>query len=390
MTILLLNCGSSSIKYQLLAAESKEQLAVGLVERIGLAIGKLKHSVSDDDFVVERPFTDHTDAVQAVVDAFAEHGPSLDGVQVVGHRTVHGGTTFRDSTLITDEVIAKLVELSDLAPLHNPPGIAGIEAARQVLPDVPHVGVFDTAFFANLPAEAYTYAIDRDVAEKYQIRKYGFHGTSHRYVSGKAAEFLGKPDAKVIVCHLGNGASISAVDAGNAIDTSMGLTPLQGLIMGTRSGDVDPGLHKFLAGKGMSIDEIDTLLNKASGMAGLCGYTDMRDVDAQIAAGNEAAKVAFDVYVHRLVHYIGGYFALLGGADALCFTAGVGENDAAVRAAVVNRLAALGFALDAEANQVRSKQARDIAAADSRVRILVIPTNEELAMAEEALRVIGA
>ena len=268
---------------------------------------------------------------------------------------------------------------------------AGIRAAQAVLPEVPHVAVFDTAFFATLPAEAYTYAIDTAVAEKFGIRKYGFHGTSHSYVSRKAVEYLGRPieDTKIIVCHLGNGASISAVDGGVAVDTSMGLTPLQGLVMGTRSGDVDPGLHAFLVRNGMSIDEVDTLLNKQSGMGGLCGYTDMRDVKSQIAAGDERTKLALDIYVHRLVSYIGSYIAILGGLDAIVFTAGIGENADHVRGPVVRRLAHLGLILDEEANLQRSKQAREISTAASPVKVLVIPTNEELEMAQETLEVIS-
>lgn len=387
--ILLLNCGSSSIKYKLIHTDTEEPTAVGLVQRIGQDSGAIDHETGGEEFHLEQDFADHTEAVAAVVSMFAEHGPKLDDVIAVGHRTVHGGDTFQESVLINDAVIAKLVELSDLAPLHNPPGIAGIEAAMIVLPDVPHVAVFDTAFFSTLPAEAYTYAIGREITARYGIRKYGFHGTSHKYVSQQAAEFLDRPleDCKTIVCHLGNGASISAVDGGVAIDTSMGLTPLEGLVMGTRSGDVDPGLHKFLGSKGMTLKEIDIFLNKESGMLGMCGFTDMRDVATQIAAGNDDAKLALDVYVHRLVTYIGSYIALLGGVDALCFTAGVGENAAHVRGPVVERLKGLGFELDVAANEQRSKESREISTADSKVRVLVIPTNEELAMARETLSV---
>ena len=390
--ILLLNCGSSSIKYQLIDPAQDAPLAVGLVQRIGQDGSTIDHEVGDQEYRDEQRFADHTEAVARVVRMFREHGPSLDGVRAVGHRTVHGGSTFQESTLITDEVIAKLEELSGLAPLHNPPGIAGIRAAQEVLPDVPHVAVFDTAFFSTLPAEAYTYAIDRQVAERYGVRKYGFHGTSHSYVSKQAAEFLGRPlaELKTIVCHLGNGASISAVDGGVAVETSMGLTPLQGLVMGTRSGDVDPGLHAYLVSKGMTIDEVDTLLNKGSGMGGLCGHTDMRDVEAQIKKGDEQTKLALDVYVHRLVGYIGSYIAHLGGVDALVFTAGIGENAAHVRRPVVNKLAPLGFELDEDANAARSKEPREISTPGSKVRVLVIPTNEELAMARETLAVIGA
>ncbi|HMR47927.1 MAG TPA: acetate kinase [Arachnia sp.] len=390
--ILLLNCGSSSIKYQLLDPEHVSPLAVGIVQRIGMGASTITHEVGGDEYTETKPFANHTEAVAAVVQMFRLNGPSLDDVQAVGHRTVHGGSTFVESVLITDEVIDELRKLSTLAPLHNPPAIAGIQAAQEVLPDVPHVGIFDTAFFAQLPAEAYTYALDRDVARKYSIRKYGFHGTSHQFVSGRAARFLDRDieSLKLIVCHLGNGASISAIDGGRAIETSMGLTPLQGLVMGTRSGDVDPGLHHYLNTHGISAGEIDTLLNKKSGMLGLCGYTDMRDVQAQIEQGNEAAQLAADVYVHRLVSYIGSYIAILGGCDAIVFTAGVGENASFIREAVINRLGYFGIRLDADANAVRSKHPRAISTPDSTIAALVVPTNEELAMARETLRVIGA
>ncbi len=389
--ILLLNCGSSSIKYQLLQTDTEEATAVGIVQRIGQHGSTLEHQVGGEEFDLSQDFNDHTEAVAAVVGMFESHGPSLEGVVAVGHRTVHGGATFQESVRIDDEVIAALNELSDLAPLHNPPAIAGIEAAMRVLPDVPHVAIFDTAFFSTLPAEAYTYALGREVMREHGIRKYGFHGTSHQYVSQQAAVFLDRPleDLKTIVCHLGNGASISAVDGGVAVDTSMGLTPLAGLVMGTRSGDVDPGLHKFLGRKGMTLAEIDTFLNKESGMAGLCGYTDMRDVATEIAAGNEDAQLALDVYVHRLVSYIGSYIAVLGGVDVLCFTAGVGENASHVREPVIQRLRGLGFELDVEENEKRSKESREISTAESKVHILVIPTNEELAMARETLKVIS-
>ncbi|MGO1383387.1 MAG: acetate/propionate family kinase [Arachnia sp.] len=390
--ILLLNCGSSSIKYQLLQTDTEEASAVGIVQRIGQPGSTLDHEVGSDEFHLDQDFENHTQAVAAVVGMFESQGPSLEGVIAVGHRTVHGGSTFQKSVRIDDAVIAALHELSDLAPLHNPPGIAGIEAAMRVLPDVPHVAIFDTAFFSTLPPEAYTYALDRDVAREYGIRKYGFHGTSHQYVSQQAAVFLDRPldELKTIVCHLGNGASISAVDAGVAVETSMGLTPLQGLVMGTRSGDVDPGLHKFLGSKGMTLADIDGFLNKSSGMLGLCGFTDMRDVVSEIAAGNKDAALALDVYVHRLVSYIGAYMAVMGGVDALCFTAGVGENAADVRGPVIERLAAFGFELDTDANKKRSKVAREISTPASKVRVLVIPTNEELAMARETLSVISS
>lgn len=390
--ILLLNCGSSSIKYQLIDPNEDGPRAVGIVQRIGLETSTIDHEVGGREFHEDTRFADHVEGVAAVVKMFNEHGPSLDDVVAVGHRTVHGGLTFIESTLITEEVIDKLVELSGLAPLHNPPGIAGIRAAQEVLPNVPHVGVFDTAFFSTLPDEASTYAIDKELAEKYSIRRYGFHGTSHSFVSKEAAKFLGKPleDTKIIVCHLGNGASISAVDGGVAVDTSMGLTPLQGLVMGTRSGDVDPGLHAFLTNTaGMSMAEIDDLLNKRSGLLGLCGLTDMRDVKAAWLAGDPDATRALGVYVHRLVSYIGAYYAILGGLDAVVFTAGVGENADPIRKLVIERLGHIGLKIDDQLNETRAKGARSISAADATVETLVIPTNEELAMARETLAVIS-
>ncbi len=391
--ILLLNCGSSSIKYQMIDADTEQVMAVGLVQKIGDAgVGSIDHETGGQTFHTEEHFADHTDALGRVVETFHAHGPDLSHAVAVGHRTVHGGEAFKHTTVITPEVIDTLVELSGLAPLHNPPAIAGIRAALRVLPDVPHVAVFDTAFFADLPAEAYTYAIPVDLAHAHHIRRYGFHGTSHQYVSAKSAEFLGKPitELKQIVCHLGNGASVSAIDGGHPIETSMGLTPLQGLVMGTRSGDVDPGLHAFLARElQLSLDEIDALLNKKSGMLGLTGKTDMRDIKSLIDSGDQAAKVGLDVYVHRLVGYIGSYIAFLRGLDVLCFTAGVGENADHIRAMVVNRLAPLGFELDSAANAVRSKQPRSISTPASKVTVLVVPTNEELAMARETVAAIS-
>ncbi|WP_420176514.1 acetate/propionate family kinase [Luteococcus sp. OSA5] len=391
--ILLLNCGSSSIKYQMIDADTEAVMAVGLVQKVGDPTpGTIDHEVDGETFHDETYFPSHTEAIAAVVKMFDTHGPDIVDAVAVGHRTVHGGTDFNSTTVINQSVINKLVELSGLAPLHNPPGIAGIRAAREILPDVPHVAIFDTAFFAELPAAAHTYAIDRELARKYQIRRYGFHGTSHQYVSGQAAEFLGRDisELKQIVCHLGNGASVSAIDGGHPIETSMGLTPLQGLVMGTRSGDVDPGLHAYLGREmKLSVSEVDTLLNKRSGMFGLTGKTDMRDIDQLIAAGNEDAKLGMDVYVHRLVGYIGNYIAQLGGIDAITFTAGVGENAANVRKMVVDKLSYFGAVLDDEVNSVRSKQPRRISTPESKIEILVIPTNEELAMVRETIKAIG-
>lgn len=401
--ILLLNCGSSSIKYQMIdmADDSPETpngghevLATGLIAKIGDAgIGSITHTVDGVDHEREEKFDDHTAALDAMVAMFDEFGPNLFDAAAVGHRTVHGGKRFAAPTIINEEVIAILEELYGLAPLHNPPGVMGIRAAMKVLPEVPHVAIFDTAFFSDLPAEAYTYAIDTEVAEQLAIRKYGFHGTSHQYVSEAVASYLGRDlgELKQIVCHLGNGASISAIDGGRPIDTSMGLTPLQGLVMGTRPGDVDPGLHAYLNRElGWDINQIDTFLNKKSGMLGLTGKTDMRDVLALIEAGDERAIIGAEVYVHRLVSYIGSYWALLGGLDVLTFTAGVGENAAWVRERVLNRLAALGIVMDAEANAERSKKARTISSPESQVTVLVVPTNEELAMARQTLSVINS
>lgn len=390
--ILLLNCGSSSIKYQVIDADTEEVVANGIIQRIGESESTLDHHVGEISRHDDHGFPNHARALAHLVQVFNEVGPKLSDVVAVGHRTVHGGEAFRETVVIDDEVLAKLRELSPLAPLHNPPGIAGIEAARSVLPAVPHVAIFDTAFFATLPREAYSYALDHELAAEHGIRKYGFHGTSHSYVSKKVAEVLDRPyeELNQIVCHLGNGASISAIRGGVAVDTSMGLTPLAGLVMGTRSGDVDPGLHAFLGrALGLDLAGVDELLNKKSGMLGLCGVTDFRDIADLIDSGDEAAELAMEVYVHRLISYIGSYLAVLGRVDALTFTAGVGENDPDVRGRVLRRLEALGFWMDAEANTVRSKQPRIISRPGSPVTVLVVPTNEELAMARETKAAIS-
>ncbi len=390
--ILLLNCGSSSIKYQVIDADTEDVVASGIIQRIGDESGTIDHTYAGQTHFAERGFPNHGRALTVLVQVFAEYGPDLSQVKAVGHRTVHGGDKFRSTVVIDDDVLDGLRKLSPLAPLHNPPGIAGIEAARKALPDVPHVAIFDTAFFSSLPAEAYTYAIDADLAAEHSIRKYGFHGTSHAYVSKKVAEVLGRDYAELnqIVCHLGNGASISAIRGGVAVDTSMGLTPLAGLVMGTRSGDVDPGLHAFLGRElGMGLGEVDSLLNKKSGILGLAGVTDFRDLNELIAEGDQRAQVALDVYCHRLLSYIGSYLAVLGRVDVLTFTAGVGENNPNVRAQVVDRLAGLGFLLDEDANAVRSKQPRVISKVGSPVTVMVVPTNEELAMARETIAAVG-
>jgi acetate kinase len=372
MPVLVMNAGSSSLKYQLVVPETAEVQAKGVVERIGEP---------------GSPIADHAAAMQAMGKDLAAAGVDLDeiGLRAVGHRVVHGGPNFSDPTIIDDEVLKEIKDLIPLAPLHNPGAVSGIEAARAEF-DVPHVAIFDTAFFSTLPAAAATYAIPRDLAQTYRIRRYGFHGTSHRYVSRAAAELVGRDPAELnqIVLHLGNGCSASAVRGGVAVETSMGLTPLQGLVMGTRSGDVDPGLHTFLHNElGMTIAGIDTLLNKQSGLKGMAGVNDFRELEQRRAADDEAAQLAFEVYVHRLKHYLGAYLALLGRLDVLSFTAGVGENNPALRAAVVEGLDALGFGVDPELNGVRSTDARVISPENSPITVAVVPTNEELAIARE-------
>jgi acetate kinase len=374
--------------------DSEAVLASGLVEKIGLGDGNITHKTNGAEYRIDENIEDHTEALALVTRAFKTWGPPIESAVAVGHRTVHGGETYRETTLITDAVIQGLTELAGLAPLHNPPAIDGIKAAQTALPNVPHVAIFDTAFFSTLPAEAYTYAIDRATAEKYHIRKYGFHGTSHSYVSKKAAEFLGLDLGAInqIVCHLGNGASVSAIRGGVAVDTSMGLTPLAGLVMGTRSGDIDPGVFAYLEREaGLDAAAVDTLLNKHSGMAGLAdGSSDFRDLWTKVEAGDAHAALALDVYIHRLVSYIGSYLAVLGHTDLLVFTAGVGENDERIRARVVDRLAGFGIRLAAARNTPRNRVPTLISSDDSTVKVLVIPTNEELAMARETYQVIRA
>ena len=392
MDILLLNAGSSSIKYQVIDMADERVIATGLIQKIGGTGSTLEHTVGGEEFTVTQDFADHEEALAAMTSMFDAHGPKMADIKAVGHRTVHGGDEFDHTVLIDDKVIDTLIRLSPLAPLHNPPGITAIRAAQHILPEVPHVAIFDTAFFAHLPAEAYSYAIDVETAKRLKIRRYGFHGTSHNYVSHKMAEVLGKPydELKMIVCHLGNGASISAIKDGQPVETSMGLTPLQGLMMGTRSGDIDPGIHAYLYRSGMTIDEIDNLLNKKSGLLGMSGSNDMRDVGDKAAAGDEAAQLALDVYVHRIVSYIGNYTYQMGGCDVITFTAGVGENDDIVRKMVCDKLAPFGVKLDEEKNATRSKEPRIISTPDSKITICVIPTNEELAIARKSAAIAEA
>jgi acetate kinase len=371
-SVLVLNSGSSSVKYAVVEADSGTTVTDGIVERIG-----------------EGEVPDHAAALHVVFDELAD---DMAGLIAVGHRVVHGGPDLYQPKVVDDALIAELDELSPLAPLHNPPAVLGIEVARKALPDLPHVAVFDTAFFHDLPPAAATYAIDLDIAERWHIRRYGFHGTSHQYVSEQAALFLDVPLGSLsqIVLHLGNGASASAIVGGRPVDTSMGLTPMEGLVMGTRSGDIDPGVITYLSRTaGMSVEEIETMLNRHAGMLGLGGEIDFRVVHQRIESCDEAAQLAYDVYIHRLRKYIGAYLALLGGADVITFTAGVGENDAAVRRDALSGMAALGIELDEHLNASPAKAARRISADKSPTTVLVIPTNEELAIARACGAVIA-
>jgi acetate kinase len=368
-SVLVLNCGSSSLKYAVVEPDSGRQLADGIVERIG-----------------QGEIADHEAALRAAFVALAESGCDLDALDLVavGHRVVHGGPNLYRPTMIDDAMIATLEALSPLAPLHNPPAILGIEVARKVLPNVPHVAVFDTAYFHDLPAAAATYAIDREIAAQWHIRRYGFHGTSHQYVSEQAAKFLNVPLGSLsqIVLHLGNGASASAIVGGRPIDTSMGLTPMEGLVMGTRSGDLDPGIITYLwRTAGMSVEDIESMLNRKSGVSGLGGEIDFRVLHQRIDAGDEAAQLAYEVYIHRLRKYIGAYMALLGSTDVITFTAGVGENDAAVRRDALIGLSPLGIELDEHLNNSPAKGPRRITVDMSPVTVLVVPTDEEWAIA---------
>ncbi len=404
--ILVINSGSSSLKYSLVDTDTETELAAGLIERIGQPLSEVSHTVHplsapgepavtmlDATYQSEQPIPDHDAAFAVMLAQFAEHGPSLTEHPplAVGHRVVHGGARFFAPTLITDDVERQIDELSVLAPLHNPANLAGIRAAKAVFADVPHVAVFDTAFHQTLPPAAYTYAIDADLAREHRVRRYGFHGTSHKYVSEEAAAFLGRElsTLRQLVFHLGNGASVTAIDGGRSVETSMGLTPLEGLVMGTRSGDIDPAALLHLARRaGLGIDDLDELLNKRSGLRGLAGRNDMRDILAGVADGDPDATLAYDVYIHRLRAYAGAYIAQLGGVDVISFTAGVGENAAKVRADALATLGFLGVRVDPERNAARDRGIRLISADDSAVAVLVVPTDEELEIARQTLDVI--
>lgn len=395
MKILVMNCGSSSLKYQLIDMKDENVLAKGLVERIGIKGSILTHRVNGQKHIVEQPMEDHKVAVKLVLNALVdkEYGviDDMSEISAVGHRVVHGGERYAKSVLIDEKVMKALKDCIPLAPLHNPPNIIGINACRQLMPDTPMVGVFDTAFHQTMPDYAYMYPLPYELYEKYKIRKYGFHGTSHRFVSIEAAKLMGKDikELKIITCHLGNGASICAVDKGKSADTSMGFTPLAGLAMGTRCGDIDPAVIPFLMNAtGLSINDIDVMMNKKSGVLGVSGVSsDFRDVESAANSGNKRAKLALDLYYHRVKSFIGAYAAVLNGVDAIVFTAGLGENSATSRAAVCGGLGYLGIKIDPEKNNIRG-EALEISTSDSKVKVFVIPTNEELMIARDTKDIV--
>lgn len=389
MKILVMNCGSSSLKYQLIDMEGEKVLAKGLCERIGIEGSLIKHE-GKVKYEAKSEMPDHTAAIKMVIDALLDsnHGvlKSIDEINAVGHRVVHGGENFSASVIINDEVKEAIKECIDLAPLHNPANLMGIDACEKLMPGKPQTAVFDTAFHQTMPEKAYLYAIPYELYEKYKIRRYGFHGTSHKYVSDRAAAVLGKDkkDLNIVTCHLGNGASICAVEKGKSVDTSMGFTPLEGLAMGTRSGDIDPAVISFLMDKeGMSVKEVENILNKKSGVLGISGVSsDFRDIEGAVAEGSKRAKAALDIFAYRVAKYIGAYAAAMGGVDAIVFTAGLGENSGETRANICKNLAFLGVEIDSEKNNVRGKEV-NFAKDGAKVAALLIPTNEELVIARD-------
>ena len=396
MKVLVINCGSSSLKYQLIDSDSEAVIAKGLCERIGID-GKLTHqTIGKDKYEKVVAIPEHNTAVKYVLDALLdkENGAiaSLSEIDAVGHRIVHGGEKFANSVVITDDVMAAIEECNDLAPLHNPANLIGIRSCQRVMPGVPMVAVFDTAFHQTMPGKAYLYGLPYEYYEKYKVRRYGFHGTSHSFVSKRLAELVGKDikDTKMIICHLGNGSSITAVDGGKSVDTSMGLTPLAGLPMGTRSGDIDPAILEFIAGKeGKSVQEITTILNKESGVSGLSGVSsDFRDLDNGMKNGNDRCRLALDVFCYSVKKYIGAYAAAMGGLDAIAFTAGIGENNSYVRKMSTTGLGFMGIDIDDDKNAVRGEEIK-ISTGNSHIQVWVIPTNEELAIARETVELVN-
>lgn len=398
MKILVINCGSSSLKYQLIDMETEELMAKGLVERIGIEGSRIKHeTIGKEKKTIETPMQDHKRALELVMESLTneEYGAikSLDEIDAVGHRVVHGGEDFAQSVVIDEKVLKGIEDNVEIAPLHNPPNIMGIKACQRLLPNVKQVAVFDTAFHQTMPAESYIYALPYEYYEKYKIRRFGFHGTSHKYITNRAAEMLGKNvnEVNLITCHLGNGSSICAVKNGKSIDTSMGFTPLEGLAMGTRCGDLDPAILPFLMEKeNLSTDEINTLINKKSGVLGISGVSsDFRDIEAARDEGNKRAKLALDIFEKRVRGYIGSYMTELDHVDAIVFTAGVGENSIEMRESIVNGLKSLGIKIDPERNNVRGED-KLISADDSSIKIFVIPTNEELMIARDTKALVRA
>lgn len=398
MNILVINCGSSSLKYQLIDSESEKVLAKGLCERIGIDGSAITHQPAGGDKVTtEVPMPDHTEAVKYVIEKLTDPEvgvvKSLDEIGAVGHRIVHGGEKFASSVVIDDEVLKAVEECNDLAPLHNPANLIGINSCKKIMPGVPMVAVFDTAFHQTMPKKAYLYGLPYEYYENYKIRRYGFHGTSHDFVSNRVAEILGKKreDLKIIVCHLGNGASVSAVKNGQCVDTSMGLTPLEGLIMGTRSGDLDPAIISFISQKeNLSAEEVINICNKKSGVLGLSDglSSDFRDLGNAAEEGNEKAKTALETWSYRVAKYVGAYVAAMNGVDVIAFTAGVGENNFMAREMVCEYLGYLGVTIDKEANKIRGEEIT-ISTPDSKTTVMVVPTNEELAIARETLRLVN-
>lgn len=396
MNILVVNCGSSSLKYQVINSDTEAVLAKGLCERIGLDGRLVYQKAGGEKEITDADMPTHKQAIQMVLDALVNPKTgalnSLEEIGAVGHRVVHGGEKFASSTILNEDVLKVIEECNDLAPLHNPANLIGIRACQELMPHVPMVGVFDTAFHQTMPKKAYLYGLPLSYYEKYKVRRYGFHGTSHDFVSKRAAQILGKDikDLKIIVCHLGNGASVSAVKYGESVDTSMGLTPLEGLIMGTRSGDIDPAIVTFIAGKeGISAEQVLDICNEKSGVLGLSDgvSSDFRDLGEAAANGNEAAKTALETYAYRVAKYVGAYAAAMNGVDVIVFTAGVGENNADARAEIMEYLGFLGANIDPEKNKIRGEEAV-VSDANAKVKVMVIPTNEELAIARETVRLV--
>ncbi|OHB50054.1 MAG: acetate kinase [Planctomycetes bacterium GWF2_41_51] len=390
MKILVINAGSSSIKYQLFEMPAEKVLAKGLLEKIGEETSKLTHTSDTKEHKIETKAADHSEGMKLILNTLVDPNigviKDISEINAVGHRVVHGGEEFTDSCIINEHVIGSIERFADLAPLHNPPNLTGIKAAQKALPEVAQVACFDTAFHTSIPQTAFIYALPFEIYEKYRVRKYGFHGTSHKYVAQRAAVLLGKrtDKANLITCHLGNGCSMAAVKNGKSVDTSMGLTPLEGLVMGTRTGDFDPAILFYLSDKGYSIDDLNSMCNKKSGLLGISGVSnDMRNLRAQAEAGNKRAQLAFDIFCYRIKKYIGTYTAVVGRLDAIVFTGGIGENAADARAQSCSELEQIGVEIDSAANEKTIRKEGTISSANSRVKVFVIPTNEELAIAQD-------